>query len=253
MADRRLSDVELERVLAGERDLAPTATAADRARLDALRTEHAAFLAGVDVAAEVRAIRARAHGDEAAPAEAPARARWRWLWLAASGAVAAAAALVLVFGVGLGSRPRPTERAGTAGHDDVETKGAAVALVIHTSTGGPQSRVLQSGDAVTGGTRIRFEVQAARRGFVTVIGVDDDGTATVYYPFGGVAPSAYDPRARVLPGAVVLDETPGSERFCAVYGEQPFSLEAAVAALRSRRALPAGVGSAEVVLRKAPR
>src|SRR5882672_10843567 len=62
MAERKFSDLELERMLAG--DLSPAraseltrqSTDADRSRLDELRTEHQAYLASVDIADEVRGI-----------------------------------------------------------------------------------------------------------------------------------------------------------------------------------------------------
>src|SRR5262245_239775 len=97
MAERRFSDVELERLLANDlpparaRELEAQSTDADRARLAALRTEHDAFLASVDVAAEVRRIAQRA--THLAPAARP----FPWLrWVFSGGALAAALAALLV-------------------------------------------------------------------------------------------------------------------------------------------------------------
>src|SRR5512140_1472722 len=98
MADRRFTDLELERKLAG--DLSPAraaaldteATEADRARLAELEAASKAFLGSVDLELEVRRIAQRA--ERLAPA--PRRAWLRW-FLPAGALVAAAAAIVLVF------------------------------------------------------------------------------------------------------------------------------------------------------------
>jgi hypothetical protein len=241
MADRELSDVELERLLAADlpprraRELEQRATDADRARLAELRAEHAAYLASVDVAAEVRGIAQRV--ARMAPAVRP-RA---WLrWAISGGALAAAVAALLVVMLRPGQPP----------DDDITIKGDEIALVVHAASDSG-SRPLQSGDTVAPGTRIRFEVAAPRAGHVAVIGLDGAGATTVYYPYGGRAPAAYDPAAgRLLPGAIALDATPGDERFTAVYARAPFALDAGVAAIRARTALPGGVAAAEVVLHK---
>src|SRR5687767_6922490 len=159
MADRAFTDVELERLLAN--DLSPAraaelerkATAADRARLDELRAEHAAFLGTVDVDAEVRAIGKRMATLE--PARPPKR--W-WRWLAASGTLAAALAAVVLF----------VRRGGGEQDDpDLQIKGDDISLVVHTPT-----RRLASGDSVLSGERLRFELLAPRRGYVAVLGID---------------------------------------------------------------------------------
>ena len=93
MADRRLTDLELERWLADDLPEARRGAAsdADRRRLDELRAEHAALLGAVDVGAELRAIEQRI--ARAAP---PPRRFARWTWLASGGALAAAAAVALL-------------------------------------------------------------------------------------------------------------------------------------------------------------
>lgn len=238
MAERAFTDLELERVLAGdllESELAGKATDADRARLEALRAEHQAFLASVDVDAEVRAIGRKL---DKLPADPRPRARW-WRWVFSGGALLAAAAAVLIVVT------RTRER--TPGDDDIGVKGDGISLVIHT-----ESRRLASGDTVHPGERIRFEINAARRGYVTVIGIDGAGTRTTYYPYGGAAAAAIDPtESRVLPGAIQLDATPGDETFYAVYAAHPFTTAEALAVIDHANRAP-GMSSAEVVLRKQP-
>ena len=212
MADRALTDLELERWLAGALPDERTrrASDADRARLEELRAEHAALLAGTDLAEEVAAIERRV------AREAPRRrfAAWRW---AAGGALAAAAAALIVV-------PRLRD---VPAEDDLLPKGSAIGLIVHVADRAGSHRVA-SGDTVQAGDRVRFELSVARPGYVAVIGIDGAGTVAVYYPVGGQAPAPIDPRGGgVLPGAVELDDTPGDEQFLAIYAEQPFALDPA--------------------------
>lgn len=237
MADRAFTDLELERVLAG--DLAQTeldgkATAADRERLESLRTEHAALMSSIDVDAEVRAIGRRMERLE--PEPAPRRLAYWWRWIFTGGALAAAAAaLLLVVG----------RRTSTPGDDDIGVKGDGITLIIHT-----ESRRLATGDTVHPGERIRFEINTARKGFVTVIGIDGSGAKTTYFPYGATTAAAIDPNeSRILPGAIALDATPGDETFFAVYATRPFTTDEAFAAVAKPTE---GLSSAEVVLHKQP-
>ena len=238
MAERGYTDLELERFLAGDlpaaraAELEAKATIADRTRLDELRAEHQAFLADVDVAAEVRAI-----GKKLGALEPERKGRatwWRWIW--AGGALAAAAAVLLVVMFRKGGAPAD---------DDLGIKGGEITLVIHG-----ESKRFASGDAVVPGARIRFEVATPRQGYVAVVGVDGAGATTVYVPYGGA--QAASSGGGLLPGAIALDATPGTERFFAVYGEHPFTLDAVVSALRGGKPLPPGLTSAEVTLHKQP-
>lgn len=243
MADRALTDLELERWLAGELpdDRTRAATAADQARLDELRHEHAAWLAGVDVGDEVRAIRARAAGGSV-PRRVGRRA-----WLVSGGALAAAAVAVVVL-----LRGQPAGPDGRDGSDDIRTKGRSVGLVVHVATA-DGSRPIAGDGPVRAGDRIRFEVSLPRPGYVAVIGIDRSGTATVYYPFGATAPARSDAHVgAVLPGAIQLDATEGDEVIYAVYGEQTFALgDALFAALRGGGAGLPAIAVTRVVLHKA--
>lgn len=244
MADRKLTDIELERLIAGDfpaarvAELEAKATDADRARREELKAEHAAFLGTVDIDAEVRAIGRKMNSLE--PERKPAASWWRWIF--AGGALAAAAAALLV----LVGRRDP----GPGTDDDIGIKGNSITLVVHAS-GDTGSRMLASGDAIAPGTRIRFEVGAPRAGYVTVIGFDARGATTVYYPFGGAQAAVYDPKVGgLLPGAIAVDATPGSEKYFAVFSEQPFSVESVAAGVQGKGAFPQGVSHAEVVLEK---
>jgi len=243
MAERSLTDIELERMIAGDfsatrmAELEAKATAADRTRLDELRAEHAAFFGTVDVDAEVRAIGKKMQKLE--PEKQP-RSMW-WRWIFAGGALAAAAATLLVL---VGRRDRPD--------DDIGIKGDGITLRVHAATDEASTRTLASGDAVAPGTRIRFEVGGTKRGYLTVIGFDARGATTVYYPYGGAQAAVFDPASGgLLPGAIALDATPGAEKFVAVFSEQPFSVEKVAAGVQGKGAFPREVAHAEVVLQKA--
>ncbi|CAN5906987.1 hypothetical protein BH11MYX3_BH11MYX3_48650 [soil metagenome] len=236
MADRAFTDLELERVLAEDvpaSELDGKATTADRQRLDELRAEHQAFLSTVDVDAEVRAIGRKM---EKLPAEPRKLATW-WRWVISGGVLAATAAAVLIV-VNRGNEHQTPD-------DDLGVKGDGISLIIHT-----ESRRLATGDTVHPGERIRFEIKAARRGYVTVIGIDGAGSRTTYFPYGAEAAAPIDPSgSRILPGAIQLDATPGDEKFFAVYATRPFTTDEAIAAIASPRP---GMSSAEVVLKKQP-
>lgn len=240
MADRRFTDLELERQLAGDlpadRAFETTATDADRARLAELRAEHEAFMRSVDVDNEVRRIQQRV----ARAAPEPAARRW-WRWLVPASALAAAAAVLFVV-FRRGDSP-------TSPGDDIQVKGDEITLVVHVQTGAT-SRRLASGDDVMPGDRLRFEINAAKRGYVAVIGIDGSGALTVYHPDAGTAPLVFDPSMRILPGAIALDATPGDERFYALYSEQPFALSAVLPAIEQNQPLPPEISKAEVVLHK---
>lgn len=231
MADRKLTDLELERELAGDLPAArmAEATDADRARLGELRAESEAFLRSVDVDMEVKRIQQRV--ERAKPEKSPA---W-WRWLVPAGALAAAAAVFLMFF----RKDHPK-----APDDDIQIKGDGVALIIHLATTN-KSQVLDTGDPVKPGDRLRFEIDAPKPGYVAIFGVDGTGKVSVYYPDGPDA-AHYDPEDRLVPGAIQLDATPGDEHFTLVYSDKPF----ATAILSGP--LPSGLQHDEVVLKKHP-
>ena len=238
MADRRFTDLELERQLAGDlpadRAFDAQATDADRARLAELRAEHEAFLRSVDVDNEVKRIQQRV------ARAAPEKRVW-WRWLVPASTLAAAAAVLLV----LWRRDSPHQ----PDDNDIQVKGDEITLVVHMQTESG-SRRLTTGDDVTAGDRLRFEVNAAKPGFIALVGVDGSGLVSIYFPLGGVEPVPFDPKEHLLPGAIQLDATPGDEKFYAFYAPTPFALDAVKRAVTQNGSLPPGVMKAEVVLKK---
>lgn len=239
MADRKFTDLELERSLIGDLSparadaLAVEATEADKLRLTELAKDHAAFLGSVDVDAEVRRIEQRAERYKPEPR------RPFWLrWLIPIGTLAAAAAALVFFLQSKKPSPKPNDG------DEFQTKGDDVSLVIHG-----EAQPLANGDTVTAGTKIRFEAQGGKPGYIAVVGVDGAHATTVYYPYGAKEPAQIG-RERLLPGAIQLDSTPGDEAFFAVFSTKPFEIDAVLPALTGSAKLPAGIATSRVVLRK---
>jgi len=230
MAERKLTDLEIERHLAGDLPEARFAEAsdADRARLAELRTESEAFLRSVDVDMEVKRIQQRV--ERAKPEK---RAWWRWVF--PTSALAAAAAILLVF-LRRGDHPGTQD-------DDIQLKGGEVTLIVHKAVAGSTSQELESGDTVSAGDRLRFEIDAPKPGYYAVVGIDGSGNLTVYYPDGATA-AKYTPEDRLVPGAIQLDATPGDEHFIVVYALKSFSTSIL------KKPLPANLSQAEVVLHK---
>jgi len=239
MAERRFTDVELERSLAGDLSparaaaLAAEATPADKARLAELEREQAEYLRGIDVEAEVRRIEQRAERYKP-----EARRPWWLRYLLPIGTLAAAAAALVLF---LQSK-KPAPR--TDDGDDFQTKGDDVSLVIHS-----EAHQLANGDTVTPGTKIRFEAQGGKPGFIAIVGVDGSHATTVYYPYGATEAKPIG-KERLLPGAIQLDATPGDETFFALFSTKPFSIDAALPAVKGAGTLPAGIAMSRVVLHK---
>ena len=237
--DRRFTNLELERSLVGDLSparaaaLAAEATAADELRLRELEREHAAFLGTVDVDAEALRIEQRAERYR------PEARRPFWLrWLIPIGTLAAAAAALVLF---LQSK-KPASRGDDDG--DLRTKGDDVSLVIHG-----EAQRLANGDTVTPGTKLRFEAQGDRPGYIAVVGIDGAHETTVYYPYGATEATSIA-HERLLPGAIQLDATPGDETFFAVFSTRPFAIDAVLPAIRGAGPWPAGITMSRVVLHK---
>jgi hypothetical protein len=179
----------------------------------------------------------------------PARPR---RWLPALGvATAALAALVLV------ARPRPTPGPGA------RTKGTlALTVIVKRATGGVET--LADGAPLRAGDEIRFSAASAKPGYAVVLGLDAAPAVTVYLPASGATPVAIAAGSgQVLPGSIVADATPGTERLvllrCDAQPEAPLLRETAARALaaaggRPERVGPLGTGCDEtsVLVHKAP-
>jgi hypothetical protein len=199
---RPIPDALLEKYVAGaltgdalarvERAVAESPS--EKARVDALRADSAAFLIS------------HPPGPLASRLEQPKR-RWRfWLPLAA---VATAALAVFVV------REAP--------EDESTVKGTLVFSAFRQRENAAAEELV-SGAIVKPGDRIRFSVRTPADGFVAVLSRDGAGHASVYSPFSAPQAAPHSAKDTLLPGAVMLDEAPGTERVWALFSPRAFEL-----------------------------
>ena len=237
---RRLRDAVLEMYLASALDAEARArveavlagSEADQARLAELRADAEALLVSHPPAAFAARVEPAPRGEG-----------WRWgVWL---GAVLAACLTAVFSGVA----PRPVEPS-----PEYAAKGGPLLEVYRLREGGGVP--VWPGERLGAGDSLQFGVKAGTRGYVAVLSRDGVGQVTVYYPYGGDAAVAYAPGQPLLPGAIELDATPGTEELYALFSPEPFALGSAVKALESgaplEPALPRAVRVARSQFTKQP-
>lgn len=201
--EQHLSDLQLDRYLAGEGD---TATVDSHiagcepcaARLASLRAEHAEFENRVWI-----------RGEAAKLKRTPRRS------VVAGAAMAIAAMLAFIIAL--------------PNVETTRTKGADLLEVIAQHDDGSVEQILPGG-TLEPGDAIRFRLSTKRAGWITVVGLDEAGHVSVYVP----QPNARSVRLnagddQVLDGSIILDETPGAERLVAFVCEAPVSVDFLVA------------------------
>lgn len=105
----------------------------------------------------------------------------------------------------------------------VRTKGA-LALIVIVRDSAHNVRRLTPTDVVHPGESLRFEVTAAQSGYAGVIGIDSAGVAAVYAPTRGWLAAVVGGEPLVLPGAIDMDQTLGTERLVAVRCAEQYSV-----------------------------
>lgn len=142
-----------------------------------------------------------------------ARPPWR-AWL---GVGLAAAAALFVF-VRLPAREPDGER----------TKGADESISVHVLHAGKVRRA-GDGDEVMAGDALRFTTTSVRACAFALYGYDARGRLDGYARIDRLAPG----RDVALPSSVLLDDTPGEERFSALFCDAPPDAAALAEALRA--------------------
>jgi len=209
--------------------------------------ERARAQAHVDACEQCRAelAAAGAHRDEFSRAVFPrtveplrerSRRRSLWSWLRwpslAVPALAAAAAAGFLLVKDRNRTVEPVEGPGIGGEHGLAVKGDSLFQVFRRQPEGGPAPVLE-GARVRTGDEIRFVVMPGESAFVLVVSIDGAGTASVYHPFGGTASGPVTPRQRTeLPGSLVLDDSPGPERFFALFSKEPLDAAPVLEALR---------------------
>lgn len=235
--DGHLSELALERVLAGEGS-----------------DEYAAHAAACEVCAG-RLEAAGAMPAFAPPAPQSTGGQWGYL---AGATLAMAAALLLYAQVsGPGETPdgpapaiapvapeTPQERWRVRGSFHLQ-------VFVHDGAG---ARRAKDGEAVHPGDRIGFKAELPRDGHLLIAGVDAKDEPYLCFPQDGRGKAA--PVTRGAAGtdqAVRLDDVLGTEEIVAVFCEQPFDFAATAARLkRDRKAVPEGCQQRNFTLRKVP-
>jgi hypothetical protein len=110
--------------------------------------------------------------------------------------------------------------AGAPGGSEIRMKGSASLWTV-AKHGSTQS-VLRDGDALVPGDQIAFEYALDRPRFLLLLGIDDAGAVTRYFP--GAEPRADRLAAATrtqLPIGIELDARKGEERLYALFSEEP--------------------------------
>jgi hypothetical protein len=213
LAGSHLSELAMERVLAGEVESPPVlehlaACAACRERREQRTSADARFRAAPQFSERVEAIVAAARRD--------ARGRtWR---RAAGVAMACAAVVVATIVIRKPDGSETTRRKG----------GASMAIVLRDDHG--RLAPLATGDLARPGDAIRFQVTSPGRAHVVVLAFDRQ-QVSVYAPQPGAGDSVpLEPgHTTTLDGSIVLDDTLGPERVIAVLCARPRPLAEVVA------------------------
>jgi hypothetical protein len=197
-----LSDLTLDRLIAGELDASPEgkearthveACAACRARYQGFLLEKERFPSEVFVSG--LAAKAKARARQPAP----------WLPLAA-GMISIAATLLLVFNVD--RKPEVLLKGGEG-----------ISVVVKRQTGVVEP--LLSGGQVAPGEAIRFRISSPKAAWVFVVGMDSAGQVSPYASGDGYGVPWTAGTDAYLDGSIVMDDTRGVEQLAAVFCPSP--------------------------------
>jgi hypothetical protein len=218
-----------------------TAVEIARVLLDGSAPEHARSCArcAADLD-EARAAAGRFNAEVFARTLPKVERRRSW-WPALLGLATAAAAVVLI-----ATRPPAVPAYGIKGEGTLQLYGQR----------GDEPLTVRDGSRLRAGDRLRFSVVTASP-FVLIASADGGGQANIYLESTRLDGAL----AAALPGAFALDDSPGPERFFALFSDQPIDaarVKAALAALqgagadaiRKARKLPLDFAQATLLIEK---
>jgi hypothetical protein len=210
------------------------ACGACRLRLDGLGDEQRAFAQEIPFARFAGGVeRARRVPGSARPeVEWSSRPRRRAFSMMTMGGLAAAAALVLAVGL-----PRVRDDGGKAGapvtHNNLKGAHREGSARIAATSGEQRTADPMALERLQAGERVRLGYRSDAPGFVAALSIDDAGVVTPLYPEAGPSLAAAVAREPAyLPDALELTGH-GRERVYVVLSEQPFTVEALGAAVRT--------------------
>lgn len=143
------------------------------------------------------------------------------------GRSAASGALVLAAAASLLLLRDPSEPA-------IRSRGANVAMQAYVQSGAGV-HVLREGEVLSGGTQLAFTYTLYEPRHLLLLGIDDAGTITRYFPDGKIVQSSAlrAGSKRQLPVGIELDARRGRERLIALFSAGPISEDSARAALEA--------------------
>jgi len=104
----------------------------------------------------------------------------------------------------------------------LRAKGESETVEFHAYRSGEE---LFSGAQASPGDRLQCSTVVRREGYLAVVSVDGRGVTTLHYPEtpGTAVTVAAQPDEQALPSSYALDDTPGFEKFFAVWCDAPFT------------------------------
>ncbi|MEE8410166.1 MAG: hypothetical protein V3T05_11210 [Myxococcota bacterium] len=216
-----------------------------RADLDALKADEQAFRAEIPYAPFRIEHEKRRQARRGRPA-------WLRLWLPSLATVAAAAGIALFVAI-----PQ------TQVDDGIRIKGGGTALTFSVFDAG-SLRPGVPGETLAPGTRLQLSYDAGDNTHMAVVSIDAAGNTSRYFPDvqevgNTLAPLPGGSIGR-LPFSLTLDDTPGSERFFAVFATHAASMENLMSAVGDLRGsdpvgmgdltLPRGLAQSSLLIRK---
>ncbi len=148
---------------------------------------------------------------------------WQLAWRPA-GLLAAAAMIVALMLFSIQHLPEDP---------DTRMKGSGIELGLFVMEGS-EAKITDPSQLRHPGDRIQFHLTAPAGGYLHLLGIDEAGVLSVYFPRPGAAHESYPGgAARPVPGSVILDDTLGRERVFVLICAEAMAPDELLARVRS--------------------
>ncbi len=226
--DGCLSDLVLDRVIAGAAPSAPAS--AHLAKCTECQARLASFRTSQEMCSPaIEQLLARATSKARPTKESKPWFSLPRLTLAAS----MAGLLVVAF---TASRMQSDDQASSeVATDTIRPKGTSLGFYVHRD-GIVAPGV--SGGAFKAGDALRFAITTSEPTHFYLVGIEDSGAVSAYYPFGGASSAFVEPGVDApLPDSLVLDESRTTEYFVGIFRDTPITMAEVEGAVR-RASIP---------------